>query len=196
MSAERCPQIPEKERRHPEFHIVRNVEISPPPVVHKHSSGSFWGSLVAFLFILLVLAAIAIPNFLNFCGRAKQSEAKQNLGAIFLAYETFHAANGAYPAAVSFPSLSDPPQNCFSAADWVPTGRLRYTYECMGAPIYWAGWDTGAEAKACEPALGTYAWKDGYKVGACGQVDNDPTLDEWTLNSNKEIKNVVDDLKN
>src|SRR5256885_499877 len=39
--------------------------------------------------IIAILASIAIPNFLKFQARAKQSEAKANLKAIFTAQKAF-----------------------------------------------------------------------------------------------------------
>ncbi len=46
--------------------------------------------------IIGILAAIAIPNFLRFQARAKQSEAKTNLKAIFTGQKSFYAERDAY----------------------------------------------------------------------------------------------------
>ncbi|MCL2012469.1 MAG: prepilin-type N-terminal cleavage/methylation domain-containing protein [Cystobacterineae bacterium] len=46
--------------------------------------------------IIGVLAAIAIPNFIKFQARSKQSEAKANLKAIFTAQKAFFAENDKY----------------------------------------------------------------------------------------------------
>ena len=40
--------------------------------------------------IIGVLVAVAVPNFQKFLGRAKQTEAKTNLGSIYAAQKAFH----------------------------------------------------------------------------------------------------------
>ena len=46
--------------------------------------------------IIGILAAIAIPNFLNYQCKARQSEAKTNLASVATAQESYFAENGAY----------------------------------------------------------------------------------------------------
>lgn len=46
--------------------------------------------------IIGILAAIAIPNFVRFQARAKQSEAKTNLKAIFTGQKSYYAERDAY----------------------------------------------------------------------------------------------------
>lgn len=46
--------------------------------------------------IIGILAAIAIPNYMNYQCKAKQSEAKTNLGAIRTSQEAFRAENDAF----------------------------------------------------------------------------------------------------
>jgi type IV pilus assembly protein PilA len=50
--------------------------------------------------IIGILAAIAIPNFMNYQCKAKQSEAKSNLGAIRTAQEVYFAEKGYYAASI------------------------------------------------------------------------------------------------
>jgi len=152
--------------------------------------------------IIGILAAIAIPNFLKFQARAKQSEAKQNLGAIFTSYTSYFADNGNYPTAASI-TISGTTYNCLSVADWSPTGRLRYTYNCMGSDVYWTGWDTGtAIVTLCSVPFGqtggltATSTVNAFTIAACGNVDNDSYVDEWTLNDLKVIKNNCNDVSN
>ena len=71
--------------------------------------------------IIGILAAIAIPNFLKFQAKSKQSEAKTNLKAIYVAETGYFGENNVY---------SD-----FSAVNWVPVGKkLIYAYSINGAP--------------------------------------------------------------
>lgn len=46
--------------------------------------------------IIGILAAIAIPNFLNYQCKAKQSEARSNLAALAVAQEAYFAENSTY----------------------------------------------------------------------------------------------------
>ena len=50
--------------------------------------------------IIGILAAIAIPNFLKFQAKAKQSEAKTNLGAVFTAQTAYFGENNAYATTI------------------------------------------------------------------------------------------------
>ena len=68
-----------------------------------------------------ILAAIAIPNFVKFQCRSKQSEAKANLRSLAVAEESYFAEKGEYsrdPAAIGF----------------APTGvKVRYDYVIVQA---------------------------------------------------------------
>ncbi|MFZ1504952.1 MAG: prepilin-type N-terminal cleavage/methylation domain-containing protein [Nitrospira sp.] len=46
--------------------------------------------------IIGILAAIAIPNFLRYQAKSRQSEAKTNLGAIFVAETAYLSENSRY----------------------------------------------------------------------------------------------------
>ena len=64
--------------------------------------------------IIGILAAIAIPNFLKFQAKSKQSEAKTNLGAIYLGETAFYGENNGY--------------GNFDQISWSPSGTTRYHY--------------------------------------------------------------------
>lgn len=70
--------------------------------------------------IIGILAAIAIPNFLRYQAKAKQSEAKANLGAIYVTEMTFYSENDAYTATAT-------------ALNWTSSGASRYTYSLSAA---------------------------------------------------------------
>ena len=69
--------------------------------------------------IIGILAAIAIPNFLTYQCKSKQSEAKSNLGAISKCQE-------AYMAEFDFSSSST------SRIGFQPKGTTRYSYSAGG----------------------------------------------------------------
>src|SRR5512134_45421 len=64
--------------------------------------------------IIGILAAIAIPNFLRFQAKSKQSEAKTNLGGIFTAMTSYSGENNYY--------------GNFQPIAWAPVGTNRYTF--------------------------------------------------------------------
>src|SRR6185312_14676532 len=69
--------------------------------------------------IIGILAAIAIPNFVAYQAKAKQSEAKVSVGAIFT-------------SAVAYQAESNNPQsyapNTISQVGWSPSGTPRYSF--------------------------------------------------------------------
>jgi len=140
--------------------------------------------------ICFILAAIAIPNFLRFCARAKQSEAKQNLGAIYSAYQSYNSDHHTYPSAPSIQTGATV-LNCFAIAGWEPKGQIRYNYNCMNIEAF----SPATNDSPCPPGIFTTAAKDSFTVATCGNVDNDTTVDVWTINDSKKLKNVIDDVR-
>jgi type IV pilus assembly protein PilA len=140
--------------------------------------------------IIGILAAIAIPNFLRFQAKSKQSEAKTNLGGIFTAQTSYFSENNRYGS--------------FTEIAWAPIGTKQlYTYysgsdggggsglgDFKDAPAPaghtgWAGTPTPAQS------TGTTA---GFTSGAIGNIDSDAVTDIWTINDLKNLQNVSDDV--
>lgn len=65
--------------------------------------------------IIGILAAIAIPNFLKYQAKSKQSEAKQNLGSIYTTQISYFGENNRFASA-------------FATLGWEAEGRTRYAY--------------------------------------------------------------------
>jgi type IV pilus assembly protein PilA len=72
--------------------------------------------------IIGILAAIAIPNFLRYQAKSKQTEAKENLGTIFIFEKTYYGENNIYAASRA-------------NLNWGPTGTTRYAYTIVGANV-------------------------------------------------------------
>jgi len=70
--------------------------------------------------IIGIIATIAIPNFLMYQAKTKQTEAKTNLGIIFSAQITYFGENNTF--ATSTGDLG-----------WIPIGTTRYSYSVIGA---------------------------------------------------------------
>ncbi|MEX1298378.1 MAG: type IV pilin-like G/H family protein [Desulfotignum sp.] len=86
----------------------------------KNKKGFTLIELMIVVAIIGILAAIAIPNFMNYQCKARQSEAKSNLGAIRVAQETYMAENNTYAADIA--NLS-----------WETKGETEYTYSITSA---------------------------------------------------------------
>jgi type IV pilus assembly protein PilA len=131
--------------------------------------------------IIGILAAIAIPNFLRFQAKSKQSEAKTNLSGIFTAETSYFAEQNAFAD--------------LGVISWAPIGTaVRYAYALSAATSMG---DNNALNVAAAQALGvidntTYK----FVAGAAGNVDTDITIDTWTMNETRTLTNVNDDVVN
>ena len=95
--------------------------------------------------IIGILAAIAIPNFLNFRLKAKTSEAKSNLGAIrstevayFAEWNWYVAGQGPVPVAdrsgnAQKVAWTSPAMYRFSILGFAPEGNVFFSYSLDGA---------------------------------------------------------------
>ena len=150
--------------------------------------------------IIGILAAIAIPNFLKFQAKSRQAEAKTNLGGMFTAEESYRAEFSGYSTDMV-------------AIGWSPSGSPRYLYGFTTAFPAGGNRDTldsgvCAAGGACSDAYmldgatpaapldnadlpATTADNTYYTAGAVGNVDNDATLDQWTMTATRVLTNVA-----
>jgi type IV pilus assembly protein PilA len=128
--------------------------------------------------IIGILAAIAIPNFLRFQARARQSEAKTNLKAIFTSAKSMFAEQG---------NLA-----CYSVwCGWTPEHGNRYTYRGAAPTAALVGSDPGGVAAAATgiPAPAVDSTLGLFTVTASGNIDSDTFLDGWEINDANQLCN-------
>ncbi len=126
--------------------------------------------------IIGILAAIAIPNFMQYQAKSKQSEAKTNLGGIYTSEVAYFGENNAFSN--SFPAIG------FQVAS---TGTQRYTFTLGGTALTSAS----ALASSCTTytGAGVSASPVGWTALATGNIDGDATCDTWTMDDTKYLYN-------
>ncbi len=141
----------------------------------KERKGFTLIELMIVVAIIGILAAIAIPNFLKFQAKAKQSEAKNNLSAIFTSQISYFGENNAFGS--TFPALN------FS-----PEGSTRYEYFLA------SGETTGSISGETMPANVAVA-TNAFTAGASGNIDTETTYkDVWEINDAKNLTNTTNDV--
>ena len=137
--------------------------------------------------IIGILAAIAIPNFLRYQAKSRQSEAKTNLGAVFVAETAYFSENSRYGS--------------FSEIGYALAGTTnRYTYRSpavggaagssnavadrivCGAP---AACTVQAEGVSGQISSAASLAPLGFTASAVADLDSDATVDGWSVNDVK-----------
>ncbi len=149
--------------------------------------------------IIGVLAAVAVPLYNRYMSKARQSEAKMSLAAIYIAEKTFHGDYGGYVS--SFAAMSYEPEGLkrFYTVGWAAdmTGSVtnysgtlaRSAYDRLNAPANF-GCDPAA-ARAVLPATIAVVDSQVFTVGAAGEVSLGAGCDVWTIDENKSLLNTV-----
>ena len=150
--------------------------------------------------IIGILAAIAIPNFIKFQARSKQSEAKSNCKAMFTAEKAFAAEKDRFSSLVGEVGFSPERNNRYSYFMSTGTGIDVRTGTTASTPATATGisYDvfkygtittapaltTGVAAKNnVTPGLQSIGSTAAWAGSAVGQIDNDPAGDEWTIST-------------
>ena len=148
--------------------------------------------------ILGILAAIAIPNFMRFQAKSRQSEAKTNLGAIGTTAESFRAEKDTYVVSAAG-GLGD--------LGWAPQGTVRYSYwyadnagaatnfaplaTYSGGAIDQAGLCVRSTAPGTSAVAATAAT---FSAASKGEIDADATCDEWSYTNARVLTNDLNDV--
>lgn len=123
-----------------------------------------------------VLAAVAVPNFVKFQARSKQSEVRANLKAAYTGQRMYAAEKDRWG-------------KTFRDIGFAPEAGRRYTY-CMGQECLPCDSQGCAVAPVPPPCQGIAKvgkkLPDGFTVCAFGNVDSDAELDVWVIDQGGE----------
>lgn len=150
----------------------------------RHAQGFTLIELMIVVAIIGILSAIAVPNFMKFQARSRQSEAKTNLAAYSTAAKANYAENATYACGFCGWTLGNTPYTGGASV-----AKNRYSY-AMGNQTMPADTTVTQGAAAC-PATGAIATATAFKGVANGNIDNDPTCDEWTITETDTLTNTV-----
>ena len=129
--------------------------------------------------IIGILAAIAIPNFLRFQAKSKQSEAKTNLGGIFTAMTSYFSEHN------SFADLD--------VISWAPVGTSKYRYVISNAALSQGNTSLVLDAWTVAPGFSN-ATPQAFTAGAQGNIDTDDLKDQWVIDDVRNLRNSADDV--
>lgn len=141
--------------------------------------------------IIGILAAIAIPNFSRFQAKAKQSEAKANLKALYTAAKARFAEKDDYGDATT--------SAVWQQIGFAPEANNKYSYQ-YGTPVWTAkatNNTTGAGGTANVCSVGSSAVSlvtdavKSFTALACANIDNDSFVDSWMINDKNVLFNGV-----
>jgi prepilin-type N-terminal cleavage/methylation domain-containing protein len=165
--------------------------------------------------IIGILAAIAIPNFVKFQARSKQSEAKANLKAMFTAQKAFAAERDRFSDKIGEVGFSPERNNryaYFTGAGGTMTKRTTAvelpttggtdqgvefdSFKYADTTVFPLATINKAPTALCSGSLApglTTAGTPIWTGAAQGQVDNDAGLDNWTISTdNRSLSGTCD----
>ncbi|RKH43836.1 prepilin-type N-terminal cleavage/methylation domain-containing protein [Corallococcus sicarius] len=141
--------------------------------------------------IIGILAAIAIPNFIRFQAKSKQSEAKTNLKAIFTAQKSYFGEKDKYSSDFTVIGFDPEPANRYSyglvagcSEIAASNARTNANKGCIGQDS--AKFPTAPTAANAISSLGVQPSAAAcpscfFSANAIGNVDNDAAGDVWGI---------------
>jgi len=152
--------------------------------------------------IIGILAAIAIPNFIKFQARSKQSEAKANLKAVFTAEKAFFQEKDRFSSLTGEVGF-EPERNNRYAYFLNATGTYEdrtnstitqaTTYNGVLVDVFKYGtansMNQTAPVNQCTGSgtVGVVATPPSFVAAAAGQIDADPSIDAWSISSDSRV---------
>ena len=157
--------------------------------LHTQKQGGFTLiELMIVVAIIGILAAIAIPNFLRYQAKSRQSEAKTNLGGVFVAQTSYFGEQSTYGAfdQIGFALAGTSNRYTYRSGALAPGGGV--SSATVNTDLLNPGGGLAATAENTVVAAknsATGAASPGFTATATANLDNDPTIDEWHVNDIK-----------
>ena len=126
--------------------------------------------------IIGILAAIPIPNFLKFHPKPPHPEAKANLKGFYTAAKARFAENNTYAC---------------GQCDWSPEKGYKYEYHLNGGTADIT--DVTGNECAKPDNSGAQATTT-FTTGATASIDADDECDDWTIDEQNTLTNLVNDV--
>ena len=137
---------------------------------HKMQRGEKGFTLIELMIVVVIigiLAALAIPRFMRATTKSKQSEARQVLKQIYSMQRAYRQEYNTYGL------------NGINASAAAPTGFSRIGVDIMSTARYSFGMVAAANTLTC--------------TATSGILDDDATLDVWTIDQNGALVVTTDD---
>jgi prepilin-type N-terminal cleavage/methylation domain-containing protein len=133
---------------------------------HKSSKGFTLIELMIVVVIIGILAALAIPRFMRSTTKAKQSEAKQLLKQVYTMQRAYRQEKDTYTCNGVTASAAAP--NAFAAIGVEVGASARYSYLMAADALT-------------------------FTCTATANLDDDGTIDTWTIDQNGALTCTIDD---
>lgn len=144
--------------------------------------------LMVVVVIIGILAAIAIPNFLRYQAKSRQSEAKMNLGAIFMSQTAYFGEATAYGnlAQIGFILAGSTNRYTYRSGGAAPDGGPNTG--TIGADVISPGDGLAPTPEnSVMPAMNSQAGSGtaSFVATATANLDGDAQIDQWHVDHQK-----------